>query len=305
MGAVCASMQAKCRILLTSAGPPARRPGWVLGLPPNRLAAVSLMSGNVLVTGATGGIGQAIARAFAARGARLMLTGRRSDVLEPLAVEVGGRAVVCDLGRREDVDRLAAESLAAEIDVLVANAALPASGEFLELNQEQLDRMLEVNLRAPIALARALAPAMAQRRRGHMVFISSLSGKTASPVSSLYSATKFGLRGFALGVREDMRHYGVGVSLVLPGFIRDAGMFADARVRLPPGVGTRTPEQVAAAVIRAIERNRAEIEVAPLAVRLGASLGGLAPQSAATVNRLLGGDKVASKLATGQRDKRD
>ena len=145
------------------------------------------------------------------------------------------------------MERLIAE--AGEVDVLIANAALPASGAFTELTQAEIDRMLEVNLRAPIALARALAPAMVARGGGHIVFISSLSGKAASPASSVYSATKFGLRGFALGLREDLRPHGVGVSVVLPGFIRDAGMFADAGVELPPGVGTRTPEEVAAGVI--------------------------------------------------------
>src|SRR5207302_648948 len=84
---------------------------------------------------------------------------------------------------------------------------------------------------------------------------------------------KFGLRGFALGLREDLRPHGVGVSLVLPGFIRDAGMFAEANVELPRGVGTRSPEEVAAGVLKAIEQNRAEVEVAPLGVRLGATFG--------------------------------
>ena len=134
------------------------------------------------MTGATGGIGQAIARAFARRGARLILTGRRSDVLEPLAAELGAQASVCDLSARDDVERLGHE--AGELDVLVANAALPASGVLTELGQEEIDRMLEVNLRAPVALARALAPGMVARRRGHMVFISSLAGKAASPASS-------------------------------------------------------------------------------------------------------------------------
>ena len=108
--------------------------------------------------------------------------------------------------------------------------------------------MLEVNLRAPIALARALAPAMIARGSGHIVFISSLAGKAAAPASSIYSATKFGLRGFALGLREDLRPHGVGVSVVLPGFIRDAGMFADARRQAAarrrhphPGGGGRRP----------------------------------------------------------------
>lgn len=263
---------------------------------------MSIVSEQVLVTGATGGIGHAIARAFAGRGASLILTGRRAEVLEPLAEEVGGRALACDLSQREDVDRLVAQ--AAAVDVLVANAALPASGALTDLTQAQIDRMLEVNLRAPVTIARALAPGMMQRRRGHMVFVSSLAGKGASPASSIYSATKFGLRGFALGIREDLRPYGVGVSVVLPGFIRDAGMFADAGIELPRGVGTRSPDDVAAAVIRAIERNRAEVEVAPMGLRLGASFASIAPELASTVSRRFGGETVAANLAEGQRDKR-
>ena len=263
---------------------------------------MSLLSATVLVTGATGGIGQAIARAFAARGATLILSGRRVDVLEPMATEVGGRAIACDLADREDLERLVAE--AGGIEVLVANAALPASGAFTELTQDQIDRMLEINLRAPIALARAFSAGMIARRSGHIVFISSLAGKVASPASSIYSATKFGLRGFALGLREDLRPHGVGVSVVLPGFIRDAGMFAEAGVELPRGVGTRTPEEVADGVIRAIERNRAEVEVAPLGLRLGAAFGALAPKLAAAASRRMGGEQVASDLAAGQRDKR-
>jgi short-subunit dehydrogenase len=263
---------------------------------------MTLVGGKVLITGATGGIGQAIARAFRARGADLILTGRRADVLEPLASEVGGRALACDLAQRPDVERLAAE--AADIDVLVANAALPASGLLTELTQEQIDRMIEVNLRAPIALARALAPAMTGRRRGHMVFVSSLSGVAASSASSIYSATKFGLRGFALGLREDLRAEGVGVSVVLPGFIRDAGMFADAGISLPRGVGTRSPQDVAGAVIRAIEQDRAELSVAPASLRLGASFAGLAPGLAATFSRRMGSDKIATDLAAGQVNKR-
>ncbi|HET9102042.1 MAG TPA: SDR family NAD(P)-dependent oxidoreductase [Solirubrobacteraceae bacterium] len=262
-------------------------------------ARVTLSGSTVLLSGATGGIGHAIARALAARGARLILTGRRSDVLQGLAAETGGRAVACDLADREAVARLAAE--AAEADVLVANAALPASGELTELTQEQIDRMLEVNLRAPIALARALAPEMAARGSGHLVFINSLSGKTTSPASSLYSATKFGLRGFALGAREDLRDRGVGVSTIFPGFIRDAGMFADTGVRLRPGVGTRSPDEVAAAVVRAIDTDRAEIDVAPFGLRAGAALGGLAPAAVAAVTRRLGSHDIAAQMAKAQR----
>jgi short-subunit dehydrogenase len=264
--------------------------------------SVSVLTGEVLLTGATGGIGHAIARAIASRGGRLILSARRPEVLEPLAAEVGGRAVACDLAQREEVARLVSE--AGPVDVLIANAALPASGLIDDLTQEQIDRMLEVNLRAPIALARGLAPGMAQRGRGHMVFVSSLSGKAVGPASSIYSATKFGLRGFALALREDLRSAGVGVSVVLPGFISHAGMFADSGAQLPFGVATRSPDDVASAVISAIERNRAEIDVAPITMRLGATVAGAAPAVAAAVSRRLGSHRVASDIATGQRDKR-
>lgn len=268
----------------------------------NTLPPVTSVSGNALVTGATGGIGQAIARALAARGAKVTVTGRRADVLEPLAIEIAGNAIVCDMSRRDDLDRLVGE--VGHVDVLVANAALPSSGQLIDVTQEQIDRTLEVNLRAPIALARALAPAMVSRGRGHLVFISSLQGKAATPASSIYVATKFGLRGFALALREDLRPHGIGVSVVLPGFIRDAGMFAEANVELPRGVGTRTPEEVAAGVIKAIEQDRAEVEVAPLGLRLGATFGGIAPELAAAAARRMGSAQIAMSMVEGQRHKR-
>ena len=183
----------------------------------------------------------------------------------------------------------------------MANAGHPASGLLTDLDQERIDHMLEVNLRAPIALARGLAPGMIARGSGHMVFISSLAGKAASSASSLYSATKFGVRGFALGIREDLRRHGVGVSVVLPGFISGAGMFPEEAVELPRMVGTRTPEQVALGVLRAIERNRGEVEVAPLFLRVGSSLASVAPALASNLSRRMGGEKIAADLAAGQR----
>ncbi len=256
----------------------------------------------ILLTGATGGIGQAIARTLAGRGGRLVLTGRRADVLEPLAREVGGRALAADLSEREAPQRLLAE--AGDVDVLIANAALPASGTLDAFSVEQVDRALDVNLRAPILLSKLLSEQMAARGRGHLVFISSLAGKSAQPASSLYSATKFGLRGFVLGLREDMRAHGVGVSTVFPGFIRDAGMFAEAGVELPKGVGTRTPQDVANAVVRAIERNPAEIDVAPLHLRAGAVFAGVSPSVGSAVSRRLGSIEIATELAKGQTSKR-
>ena len=257
---------------------------------------------SVLLTGASGGLGQAIARGLARRGASVVITGRRTDVLEPLAAETGGRAVACDLTDRESLLRLVDE--AGPVDVLVANAGTPGSGRIESFSLEEIDRALDVNLRSPVILVRLMCEGMAERGGGHLVFVSSLSGKAATPRTSIYAATKFGLRGFAQALREDMRPLGIGVSTVLPGFIRDAGMFHDAGTKLPPYVGTKTPEDVANAVVSAIERNRAEVEVAPLGLRIGATITGLAPELAASVQRRLGADKVASQMETGQRDKR-
>ena len=186
----------------------------------------------------------------------------------------------CDLSDRAAVERLA--DTAGEVDVLVANAGLPGSGTLPKLDQEEIDRVLEVNLRAPIALARRLAPAMVERGRGQLVFVASFAGKVPSAgESSIYTATKFGLRGFAHVLRAQMRRKGVGVSLVTPGPVREAGMFARGGAKPPPLIGTSSPEDVGKAVVRAIERNAAEIDVASLGLRAMSKLGALAPATIA------------------------
>jgi short-subunit dehydrogenase len=263
---------------------------------------VNLAGAHVLLTGASGGLGHAIARALAARGASLTLTGRRAELLEPLAAEVGGRAVAADLADPQAPARLVAE--AGQVDVLVANAGLPASGGLHTFSEEQIDRALTVNLRAPILLAHALTPAMVDRRRGHLVFMSSLNGRAAPTGTAVYSATKFGLRGFGLALREDLATKGVGVSVILPGFIAEAGMFAESGAKLPPYIGTKKPEDVARAVVKAIEQNRAELDVAPLPLRAGAVLAGLAPGPVGAVQRKLGAAKTSADVARGQADKR-
>ena len=252
----------------------------------------------VLLTGATGGLGNAIARALGDRGAKLLLTGRRTDVLDPLAEELGGRALAADLADHAAVEKLAAA--AADTDVLVANAGLPADGPVLEYTPEQIDRALDVNLRAPLVLARALSEHMVTRGTGHIVFMSSLAGKVATGNAALYSATKFGVRGFAWGLRQDLRDTGVGVSVVSPGLIRDAGLFADSGVAPPPGSAARTANDVADAVVEAIERDRAEIVVGSVGEKVWGALGALTPSTLAYVNRRFGGNDVAGALAASE-----
>jgi short-subunit dehydrogenase len=255
-----------------------------------------------LITGANGGIGQAIARALAKEGARVVVSGRKRAPLDALAKELGARVVVADLESRDQVRKLLRE--VGDVDVLVANAAVPASGPVLEFTEAQLDRAIDVNLRVPMLMARVVGEQMVARGRGQLVFVSSISGKVASSNTAIYSATKFGLRGFSLGLRADLRDKGVGVTTVFPGFIRDAGMFADSRAELPAGVGTRTPDDVANAVVDAVRKNPAEIDIAALEQRLFGKLGGLAPGLVGWMEARLDTAKFADQLVEAQRHKR-
>lgn len=267
---------------------------------------MELAGHKALLTGATGGLGRAIAAALAARGAKLVLSGRKAEALESLAGELPGEGhstAPSDLAEPGAAEKLAAEVGA--VDILVANAGLPATGRLTDFSTEQLTGALRVNLEAPILLARALEPPMLERGSGHMVFISSLSGKSATPLSSIYNATKFGLRGFALALRTDLAPQGVGVSLVSPGFIREAGMFAESGAKSPPGLGTSSPEEVARATVRAIESDKVEITVAPARQRFLAHFGLASPGIAVKVSSGSAGQKSAAEIAAGHaEDKR-
>ncbi|MEU6746214.1 SDR family NAD(P)-dependent oxidoreductase [Spirillospora sp. NPDC046719] len=255
---------------------------------------MQIKGARVLLTGANGGLGRAIGQALKAKGADLLITGRREGALAPVAEALGARSLVADLADRADVERLA--EAAGSVDILVANAALPASGTVLSYEAEQIDAALEVNLRAPIMLAHRLAPLMIETGRGHIVMIGSLAGKATSPSNALYSATKFGLRGFTLGLRQDLDGTGVGVSLVQPGFVRDAGMFHNTGIKPPAGVRTASPRQVGEAVLTAIHRNSAEVNVAPFEVRVLSALGGQFPLLAERVQRRVVSEELKERM---------
>jgi short-subunit dehydrogenase len=256
-----------------------------------------------LLTGATGGLGRAIAQGLAAGGATVLLSGRQAEALEQLAAELpgAGHAVLpADLGEPGAAATLAAEATAlGPVDVLVANAGRSGTGWLPDIPEEEMAATLRVNLEAPMSLSRALAAPMLERGSGSLVFVSSLSGKSASPRTAVYNATKFGLRGFAFGLRTDLGPRGVGVSVVSPGFIRDAGMFAKSGARTPPGMGTSTPEEVAAAVLKAIRSDRAEIVVAPPVSRALSHFGMISPAIAARVQSAPVGQKAAEAVAAG------
>jgi short-subunit dehydrogenase len=269
------------------------------------LPGVELRGKTALLTGATGGLGRAIAAALAGRGATLVLSSRKGDELEAMAASLPGsghRTIVSDLAEPGAPERLIAE--AGALDVLVANAGLPATGRIDQFSLTEIERALRVNLEAPIRMAHELLPGMVERGAGHFVFVSSLAGKAATPRSCLYNATKFGLRGFSLGMREDLRGSGVGASVVMPGFIREAGMFADSGSKPPPGLGTSSPGEVGEAVVSAIERDRAEVHVAPRVQVALANFANRRPDLAGRIAARGGATKIAEDLARGQVDKR-
>jgi len=263
---------------------------------------VAVLDGRVLITGAAGGLGVALAKAMAGRARPLVLAARREEQLAGLAADLAAETIAADLEDRAAVLDLAHR--AGDVDVAVLNAALPASGPLLDYEVSQIDRALEVNLRAPLVLARLLAEGMVARGSGHIVFISSLAGKASSPGTTLYSATKFGLRGASNSLRQDLDGTGVGVTVVCPGFVSEAGMFADSGARLPKAIRTVSPEDVAQATVRAIERNRAEVDVAPLLLRAATLVAQVAPTVAARGQKASGGAKLAGRLADSQRSKR-
>lgn len=240
----------------------------------------------VLLTGASGGLGQAIGRAVATAGARLVITARNVAQLDDLAAATDAEVVVADLCNRDDVERLAARS--DDIDILIANAGTGSDLLLPDDTADNIDRVVDVNLRSPMQLATAFAQRkLTSGRPAHVVFVGSLSGLAATPETRLYNATKFGLRGFALALREDLHDTNIGVSIVEPGFIRDAGMFAQSGVALPRAVRTKTPLDVAAGVINAIEHNRGEVFVAPLELRLSATLATVAPALSSRIQRTI------------------
>ncbi len=259
---------------------------------------VKIHGSRALVTGASGGLGQAIARKLAARGASVVITGRQKEVLNELAATINARVVVADLSKNDGIARLVEE--AGPIDILVANAGIPASGSLIDTTADQVERAIDVNLRSPMQLARVFARQMADRHAGQIVFISSISGKVSMPSTAVYSATKFALRGLAIGLRADIASRGVGVSIVCPGFIREAGMFAKSGVKVPLGTGTRTPQDVAEGVARCIDRDLAEIDVAAPLQRLGGLLALIAPSTISKFGRLPMAARFAGELTDVQ-----
>jgi short-subunit dehydrogenase len=230
----------------------------------------------IVITGASSGIGAALARQLAGRGDQVVLAARRKDELKKVADECGpeARAVVTDVTRRGDVERLRDEALRlfGSVDVWVNNAGQGISRPVLELTDEDFDYMMAVNTKSALYGMQAILPHFKERGRGHLINVSSAMGRIPfAPNRSVYSAAKAALNSLTANVRMDLRAGSpdVHVSLVMPPMVStDFAKNALHGTPTPPGsyrpgALVQTPEQVASAIVDLIDRPRAEIYTNP------------------------------------------
>jgi short-subunit dehydrogenase len=273
------------------------------------------LSGQVaLVTGGGRGIGRQITLELGARGVAVALVARTVEQLDEVAAEVeeaGGQALVAP---GDVTDRLAVEAIVARvegelgpIDLLVNNAGIEQSSAFHETPIADLERIIAINLVAPMRLSRLVLPGMLERRRGHVVCIASLAGKFGPAFQVAYGASKAGLIEFSHALRSEYLGTGVSASVVCPGFIREAGMYQRTLERTPgarpsPLLGTSTPQAVAKAVVRVVKRDLAEVAVSPGPSRLTFAFGQLFPNLAVRVARSLTNDVFRKDAESRRRE---
>jgi uncharacterized protein len=237
------------------------------------------MHGRVcLVTGASSGIGRVTAAHLARAGAVVVAAGRNRAALQELAGATGVHPLIVDLsdpaGPRELVEAVEADH--GPVDVLVQSAGVGLATPFVRNDADRIRAVLDLDLTAPILLAREVLPGMLERGRGRIVLVGSIVGHTGNRDEAVYGAAKSGLVGFARSLRVELAGTGVGVSVVSPGAV-DTPFFAHRGApyarRWPMPVD---PDRVAAAILRAIERGRTEVFV-PGWLRVPARMAGAAP----------------------------
>jgi short-subunit dehydrogenase len=269
-----------------------------------------LNGSRAILTGASRGLGVVLADALAARGVDMVLAARSEAGLEEARAKVArhGRRVytlATDVGQRPQLERLVAfaEEKLGTIDLLVNNAGVEHVSYYEGLDPSAIETFVAINLTAPMLLTRMLLPAMLAANRGHVLNVSSLAGLGAAAFAEPYVATKAGLVGFNRSLRASMqtRRSAVSASVVCPGFVTEAGMYHDMNVRhgfvAPASVGTCTPAAVAAASIRAIERDEPEVIVNGLPVRHVLTLATAFPRFVERMAKALDTNKAFHELA--------
>jgi len=225
-----------------------------------------------VITGASRGLGAALATKLAARGARLALVARSAEPLAKLAADLGGAAYPADLEDLDHLDELVTRIAAdGPIDVLVNNAGLDLTGRLAELPAEQIRALFTVNLIAPVLLCRAVIPRMRAQGHGHLVNVSSLAGTNALPGVAPYAASKAGLSHFTAGLRAELKGTGITTTLAEIGTVESTMMDslraheptrrALARLETLHLVHDLTMDDVADALVRAIDERRRHVRL--------------------------------------------
>ncbi len=221
-----------------------------------------------LVTGASSGIGRALALRLARDGARVALVARRAAELEALAAEIrgkGGEAIPIpgDVSDRSAAERIAARALRelGRVDILFNNAGYGGHRPFLEWDLDDLERMMRVNYLGSVYLTKRLLPQMVERRTGWVVFVASVAGRIGTPEESAYAATKFAVVGLAEALSIEVEDAGVHVLTVCPGVVRTPFFDAEALARLPPVARRRIvePDELVDAIFEALARGRHQL----------------------------------------------
>jgi 3-oxoacyl-[acyl-carrier protein] reductase len=212
-----------------------------------------------LVTGASGGIGGAIARALHRHGATVAVSGTRREVLDQLAAELGARvhALTCDLADKDEVEALTpkAEEAMGQVDILVNNAGINRDNLFVRMRDEEWESVIAVDLTAGFRLARAAVRGMMRRRFGRIIAITSIVGVTGNPGQANYAAAKAGMAGMTKALAHEVASRGVTVNCIAPGMIETAMTAAlnekqrKAILARIPGGRLGAPEEVAAAAV--------------------------------------------------------
>ena len=220
-----------------------------------------------VVTGASSGIGEAIARELSRRGWRCVLLARRTELLEAIATEIDGEWEACDVADRAQVDEVAARVLSRHpaIELLVNNAGVPARGSFLDIDPERVERVIDVTYLGGVWCLRAFEPglrAAAAEGRAHVVNLVSVSGTVTFAPAGAYAAAKHAQLAFSRSTAALLRASGIRVHTVLPGFVETEGFPQRAKLRSPfVRRFVIEADDVAKAVVRAVEKNKGEVTV--------------------------------------------
>jgi short-subunit dehydrogenase len=263
----------------------------------------------IVVTGASRGLGVAIARSLAEPDAILFLSARDAQGLENTAEIVrsaGATAITLALDMTVDADRdtlIAAAETAGPIDIFINNAGVECPLPVTEQTTQDIERQLQLNLHTPIFLTRRVLPRMIANRRGTIVMMSSMAGKSPTPYNAVYSATKFGLNGFVASLQFELAGTGVHIGTVCPGFVAESGMWAAGGVKAP-SMMQAVPVMKVVAGVRKVLAGSSEALVTPSPIRPMLALAQIAPGVVGPVTRAFGVVDVMKQRATVERTHR-